>query len=162
MHPMLRLAASISVLLLAACATTGPATTGKVDAVTTPSSAPDPAQLGTRAVARWEHLIARRGDKAWEYLSPGYRGTHPMEPYAKAMNNRPVQWTQAEVYVPEEGEGPSVECLQPRSCTIKMKISFKVKSNLMGVGTLDSWNVLKEHWIHVQDQWYLVPEEVVR
>jgi hypothetical protein len=163
MHSSLRLTLATSLALLAACATTSQSPPKEAppasDAAATGSA---PTQIPPRAIARWEHLIARRADLAWDYLSPGYRETHPRDEYAKAMNERPVQWYQVSVYEPGEGEPPALECANPRSCTLMLKVDFKVRSTLVGVGTLDSWNVVKEHWVNVRDQWYVVPEDVVR
>jgi hypothetical protein len=162
MQSSLRLALATSILLLGACATPSKSPVKEVapSADVAPSSAPT--QIPPRAVERWEHLIARRADLAWEFLSPGYRETHPRDEYAKSMNERPVQWYRVSIYEPGEGEPPALECAQPRSCTVMLKVEFKVRSPLIGVGTLDSWNVVKEHWVNVRDQWYVVPEDVVR
>ena len=163
MHPISRLAAVLAALLLSACASTPATKTAAVDeSAATTKGEPSTDVLAERAIARWEDLIARRAEDAWNYLSPGYRATNPQAAYAKTMNERPVQWYKVERYVVSEGEEPAIECVQPRSCTIKLKVHFKVASNLTGVGMLDSWNVLKEHWVNVRDQWYLVPEDVVR
>jgi hypothetical protein len=160
MHSSIRAAVATGVLLLAACTTNRPSS--GTDSAASGADDLRPGSIATRAVKRWEHLIERKSELAWEYLSPGYRETHPRDAYALAMNNRPVQWFRVQVYEPGEGEEPSLQCAQPRSCTIKLKVHFRVDSHVMGVGTIDSWNVLKEHWIHVRGQWYLVPEDVVR
>lgn len=161
MHPFIRLALPAALLFLAGCATS-PSTGPKPETAAASTATVDPGQIALRATRRWEHLIAREAEKAWDYLSPGYRETHPRDTYAAAMNNRPVQWYKVEVEEPAEGEPPALECAQPRACTIKLKVHFKVRSHVPGLGTLDSWNVLKEHWVNVRGQWYLVPEDVVR
>ena len=48
-----------------------------------------------RAVERWNYLVARQAEKAYDYLSPGTRETQTRESYAASMNNRPVKWTAA-------------------------------------------------------------------
>ena len=55
------------------------------------------AQVDTRAVERWNYLIAHQAEKAYDYLSPGTRETQTRESYAAAMNNRPVKWTRGQV-----------------------------------------------------------------
>ena len=56
----------------------------------------DPAaDVEKRATERWNFLIAHQAEKAYDYLSPGTRETQTRERYAKSMNSRPVQWTQA-------------------------------------------------------------------
>jgi len=49
--------------------------------------------LKTRAVERWDLLIARKADKAWDYLTPGYRETKPRQAYAEEMNGRGIRWS---------------------------------------------------------------------
>jgi hypothetical protein len=165
MRSSIRLGAALSILLLGACAT--PSTSPVKEAppeseASAPAGDLAPGLIALRATQRWQHLIERKAELAWEYLSPGYRATHPREAYAQAMNQRPVQWYQVEAFEPGPEDPPALECAQPRACTIMLKVHFKVRSHLPGVGTLDSWNVLKEHWVNVRDQWYLVPEDVVR
>lgn len=171
MQSSLRLATALGILLLGACAS-NPSSVKQAgpDSGAAPAEAEAPlppgvnpaARIVPRALQRWEHLIGRKAELAWEYLSPGYRETHPRDAYAQAMNNRPVQWYKVEVFEPGPEDPPALECAHARSCTVLLKVHFKVRSNLPMVGTLDSWNVLKEHWVNVRDQWYLVPEDVVR
>lgn len=154
--PMRLLLASM-VVLLAACASTSTGGRGK-----TPAS-PE-AIITERALARWEALIKRDPATAWTYLSPGYRATHPQAKYVKDMSNRPVRWGKVEAYVPDEGDdGGTVACIDPaNSCKIRLKVHFKIASHLTSVGVIESWNVVKESWINVKGQWYVVPEDVVR
>src|SRR5690606_24177248 len=51
-----------------------------------------------RALERWAFLIERKAEKAYDYLSPGYRQTKSRDEYAKEMNNRPVQWSKVLPY----------------------------------------------------------------
>lgn len=166
MQASLRLGAVLGVVLLGACATQAPvkseAPAQDASAGASVENPHAPGHIATRATQRWQHLIERKAELAWDYLSPGYQQTHPRDIYAKSMNERPVQWYKVEVFEPGPEDPPALECAQPRACTIMLKVHFKVRSHLPGVGTLDSWNVLKEHWVNVRDQWYLVPEDVVR
>src|SRR5688572_22783391 len=52
----------------------------------------NPDTIDTRAVERWNYLIAHQAEKAYDYLSPGFRSTQTREVYASSMNSRPVQW----------------------------------------------------------------------
>lgn len=153
MNLPMRLLLASAVLLLTACATTSSG--GKASG--------DPKEaIAERAIARWDSLIKRDPATAWNYLSPGYRSTHPQKKYAEDMSNRPVRWGKVEVYVPDDGS-ESVACIDPTSsCTIRLKVHFKIASHLTSVGVIESWNVVKETWINVKGQWYVVPEDVVR
>ncbi|MEO6689176.1 MAG: hypothetical protein ABIS07_18355, partial [Dokdonella sp.] len=55
----------------------------------------NPDNIDRRAVERWNFLIAHQAEKAYDYLTPGFRATQTREDYAAAMNNRPLQWKSA-------------------------------------------------------------------
>jgi hypothetical protein len=113
----------------------------------------DEEQLTTRPTERWQHLIARRGEQAWEYLSPGYRSTRDKADYIKRMTATPVTWLNAEHH--------SLECDDSGVfCAVNLKVSFRVASRQLGVGEIESFNFLTERWIRVDGIWYHVPEDV--
>lgn len=155
MNLPMRLLLASAVMLLAACATTSSGGRGK--------AAENPEEVITeRALERWASLIKRDPATAWNYLSPGYRSTHPQKKYAEDMSNRPVRWGKVEAYVPDDGT-KTVECVDAASsCSIRLKVHFKIASHLIGVGNIESWNVVRESWIKIKGQWYMVPEDVVR
>ncbi|MHB8448820.1 MAG: hypothetical protein ACYC9P_12955, partial [Rudaea sp.] len=43
----------------------------------------DASVIKTKAVQRWDDLIARKADKAYDFLAPGYRKTISRAQYAK-------------------------------------------------------------------------------
>ena len=156
MNLPMRLLLVSAMLTLAACATTSPAGGGKASAQTPEKIITD------RAIARWDGLIKRDPATAWTYLSPGYRATHPQQKYAQDMVNRPVRWSKVEPFVADDGSA-TVECADPaQSCTIRLKVHYKIASHLTSVGMIESWNVVKETWINVKGDWYMVPDDVVR
>jgi hypothetical protein len=113
----------------------------------------DDEQLTTRPVARWEHLIAKRADQAWEYLSPGYRTTRNREEYIAAMTTRPVSWLNAEYH--------SHNCIDEGSfCEVNLKVTFTIVSRQMSVGEVQSFGYVTERWIKSGDTWFHVPEAV--
>ena len=50
----------------------------------------DASVIKEKAVQRWDYLIAHQAEKAYDFLSPGYRTTITRENYAAGMNNRPA------------------------------------------------------------------------
>lgn len=146
MSPLRLATLALLLPLLLACAAGG-GTKG------TPAVLSDEEQLTTRPIERWEHLIARRADQAWEYLSPGYRSTRDRADYISNMTNRPVIWLRAEPH--------SVDCEDAaRFCTVAIKLHFKVRSRQRGVGDIETQTYLTERWIKSGDTWYHVPEDV--
>lgn len=144
MHPKRLAMLALLLPLLAACAAGG----GNKQA---PLS--DEQQLTTRPLERWEHLIAKRADQAWEYLSPGYRATRVRDEYIAQMTTRPVTWLSAEY--------DSHRCIDEGSfCEVNLKVLFKVVSRQIGVGELQSHGFVTERWIKAGDVWYHVPEDI--
>jgi hypothetical protein len=117
----------------------------------TPGS--DEAQLSTRPIERWNHLIGGEIDRAWDYLSPGYRSTRNRVGYIEAMSNRPVEWIAADYHSHSCDENG-------RFCTVNLKVTFKVRSRQTGVGDVEAFSYLSERWVKSGDIWYHVPEEV--
>lgn len=99
-----------------------------------------------RAVERWNLLIERKAELAYDYLSPGKRATEKREDYATAMNNRPVRWQKVTLY--------GKTCPKEDTCTITLQVDVSVP--LMGnAGSAASLGFPEETWIRGTDGvWY--------
>ncbi|SFN17244.1 hypothetical protein SAMN05216289_10666 [Dokdonella immobilis] len=140
-HALARRAAALLALglLLAGCASEG----------TRPDAKPDGKVAEKRAIERWEFLIKHEAEKAYDYLSPGFRATKSREDYAKEMNNRPIRWTRVLPY--------RSTCDKPDVCVLDLQIDFATK--MPGVGTdVSSVGFVKETWLRTGGKWYLLPE----
>ena len=137
----------IAVLTLAACGdrVTRP-DASVVDAG--PKASPE-AQVKRRAIKRWDLLIERDFDKAYDLLSPGYREVQSRETYVKTMKDRPVQWTS--VFFQKATCEPDV-------CAVEIQVNAQFQMPVMRVGTVDALNVVEENWILSDGEWYLVPK----
>lgn len=142
----LRLAAvGLCAVALAACGTGPKRPDAAADAA--PKMAPRDA-VKTRAIKRWDLLIERRFDEAWELLSPGYREVQPKDAYVRTMKDRPVQWTRVLFQ--------KADC-QPEVCTVEIQVNAQFQMPVMRVGTVEALNVVTESWILSNGEWYLVP-----
>ena len=104
--------------------------------------------LRTRAVERWDLLIAHKADKAWDYLSPGFRETKPREAYAAEMNNRGLHWTKATF---------QSQACDADTCKVRLMVNYNV--DLGGpVGRVGSLSPIEETWIKVKGHWYFLPD----
>lgn len=103
-----------------------------------------------RAVERWGHLIERKGELAYDYLSPGARSQINRDTYASDIAVRPVRWT---AVAPE-----SENCSSEDVCEVKVTISFKVRMPVQGVGDVESKQLVTEKWLRTDGQWYFVPD----
>lgn len=104
--------------------------------------------LKTRAVERWDLLIARKAEKAWDFLSPGFRETKTRAAYAEEMNGRGIRWSKVSY--------ASQEC-DADTCKVRLLVDYNL--NLGGpAGTVKSASPVVETWIKVKGRWYFLPE----
>jgi hypothetical protein len=99
-----------------------------------------------RALERWNFLIAHQADKAYDYLTPGYRETVTREKYANLMNHRPTQW-----------KGVSYtrkECEADR-CSIYLAVSYE--QPMGGGNPVSAVSPQKETWLRLGGVWYHLP-----
>jgi hypothetical protein len=109
----------------------------------------DASVIEQKAVQRWNYLIAHKAEKAYDYLSPGYRATKTRESYAAGMNNRPVNW--------EEVKYIDQSCSQD-VCTVHLKLKYKVMVNLHGMRKIAGNSPVTERWIKESGRWYYLPD----
>jgi hypothetical protein len=130
-----RIFALLAVFLMVGCATTKP-------------KEENSDVLKDRAVQRWNFLIAHQAEKAYDYLSPGYRATKSRDVYAKEMNSRGMKWTNV-VF-------SSKEC-DADACKVRLLVEFKI--DMAGAtGPVQSVSPLVETWIKVDGKWYFLPD----
>jgi len=148
---MLRaLTLALSVATLAACQTGGgtrSADNSRADS-RQDSAMTTQERIKARSVMRWELLIDKKFEEAYELLSPGYREVRPREDYVKIMRGRPVQWTRVLF--------KQAKC-EAESCIVDIEIHAQFEMPVMRVGTVDTLTVLTENWILSDGEWYLVP-----
>jgi hypothetical protein len=107
-----------------------------------------PDNVDRRAVERWNYLIAHQAEKAYDYLTPGFRATQSRETYAAAMNTRPLQWKSAKFV--------GKECDAER-CKVSIDVTYAMTLPGMGKPT-DSTSTQHETWILVKGEWYFLPK----
>lgn len=147
MNPIRPVALSLLALLAVGCASQAPRTEAAADGGALPS-AKEKEIIKQRAIQRWEFLIKQQADKAYDFLSPGYRATKTREAYAAEMNNRPVHWSKVLPF--------SQECEKPTVCVVNLQIDANV--NMPGVkGPVSSVGFVTETWIKTRGKWYILP-----
>ena len=110
----------------------------------------DASAIKEKAVQRWHFLIDHQAEKAYDYLSPGFRETKDRETYAKEMNARPVRWSKVSF--------SSQEC-EADACKVHLSVDYSL--TLGGpVGTVKSIAPVEETWIRVNGRWYYLPNPV--
>ncbi len=109
----------------------------------------NPDNVDRRAIERWNYLIAHQAEKAYDYLTPGFRATQTREAYATAMNNRPLQWKNVTFN--------RKECEEDR-CTVYVDVAYELKMGAGPARSIDSKSTQSETWIRVKGNWYFLPK----
>lgn len=108
------------------------------------SSAPPEQVVRQLATQRWQALLSRNFDKAYEFSVPSYRALRNAEYYKRNREATPVKWISAEVF--------GVEC-EAIKCVVRIKLESKpiVPFNFPGniVGGID------ETWVLEGGKWWM-------
>lgn len=108
----------------------------------------DPNTLDKRSVERWNYLISHEAEKAYDYLTPGYRATQTREQYASAMNNRPITWKKA-TFEKKECDGDH--------CKVDVTIEYSLPVQGASGKRSDASSAQHENWLRIDGQWYYLP-----
>lgn len=104
--------------------------------------------IEARAAQRWQYLIAKQADKAYDYLTPGFRKATPRDRYAASMGGRPIKWSSVKV--------TGKEC-QEDTCDVLLALDYEVLLAGAGARPIKSLAPLREKWVKVDGQWYFLP-----
>ena len=110
----------------------------------------DSSVISTRAVERWDFLISRQAEKAYDYLTPGFRETKTRAEYAQEMNGRGIRWTKAQ-FASQQCDGDV--------CHVHLSVDYNV--TLAGpTGKTRTIGMVVETWVKAKGQWYFLPEQL--
>ena len=101
-----------------------------------------------KAIERWNFLIAHQAEKAYDYLSPGYRATKSRDAYAKEMNERGIRWSKVTF---------SNQQCDADACKVHLIVDYKLKMP-GATGTVGSFSPLTETWLKTDGHWYYLPD----
>lgn len=108
----------------------------------------DGAAVEARATERWNLLIAHQAEKAYDYLTPGFRQTITREKYASDKNDVALRWKSAKV------SGHSCDA---DACTVTVMIEAQVR--MPGIGQAQATTMpSEERWVRVDRNWYYLPD----
>ena len=101
-----------------------------------------------RAVQRWNYLIAHQAEKAYDYLTPGFRATKTRDDYAREMNGRGMHW-----------QGVTFNSAECEADTCKVRLIINIEIDMTGAtGHVKSISPVVETWIKEGGNWYYLPE----
>jgi hypothetical protein len=118
-----------------------------LSACSAPVKKDDGAAVEARATERWNYLIAHQAEKAYDYLSPGYRQTITREKYATQRNDVAMRWKSVQV---------AGHACEADTCTVNLWVESIVP--MQGIAPQPIKTPLEEHWIKVDRTWYYVPD----
>ncbi|KAA9130765.1 hypothetical protein F3N42_10345 [Marinihelvus fidelis] len=129
-------AALTAALLLSACATMGGGTPEE--------------QVADRAQARWDLLLERNLEDAYEYFTPGYRSSVSIDQWRRKLSAQPVTWDGASV--------TGVTCDPEGSCMARVRVDYSIRGGLPGVQQFKSVTDVEETWINSNGEWFYLPK----
>ena len=132
---LIMLAATISILMLTACASTGDAKKHPVEEL---------------AQKRWDAIMAGDFDTAYSLYSPGYRSANSRVDFEISQRTRKVAITAAKV--------ASSEC-DGDACTVSAAVQYRVGAPVPGVSKWESSSKLEERWVRTDGKWWFVPND---
>ena len=108
---------------------------------------PEPLTVEERAQARWDHVVAREFEQAYEFMSPGYRATTPLHEYMIDVMSRPVRWTSAEVI--------GASCLED-VCRVSVEVTYQPIAAPGPLRNIRPTRTLEERWVRADGHWWHV------
>lgn len=110
----------------------------------------DSALVMKRAEQRWNYLIEKKAEKAYEYLTPGYRKTKPLEQYVSEKTAVALRWKSATA-----GKADCAEDV----CTVFVTLNYVVNLPNTGGKPIETFAPLREKWLKTGGTWYLLPDK---
>lgn len=106
----------------------------------------EPQSVEERAQARWDLMVERDFEAAWDYYTPGFRETGNRNEFAADMHGRPVRWREARVM--------GASCDEEDRCIVEVEVTYKPIGGPSELSGMQMTRVLKERWIRLDGQWW--------
>ncbi len=109
--------------------------------------------LETSVNNRWAAIIANDLDKAYEYVSPGFKEIESLQSYKTRIATAKINmnWNAASY--------KSAKCESESVCKVQVSIEYTYTFPRRSMGSSSVNTTLVEDWINVEGDWYLVPKE---
>ena len=97
-------------------------------------------------MTRWAALQAEDWEKAYSFMSPGYRETHSLSSFRARYGGAPGL---------KDHEIRSVSCDEDDLCIATVVASYE--ANIPRMGSHEGRRPFRERWILVDGEWWLFP-----
>lgn len=104
-----------------------------------------PQSVEDRILMRWQHMVDRDFDQAWEFFTPGFRQLTPRETFVAQMASRPVLWHAAELM--------DVECEEDR-CKATLRVTIQPVGGPSALRHLHVPSQVEETWLLMDGVWW--------
>ncbi|NDY94973.1 hypothetical protein [Wenzhouxiangella limi] len=104
--------------------------------------------LEERVMARWQHMIERDFEAAWEYYTPGFQQTTPREDFADDMGRRPIRWQSSNLI--------RSEC-EKESCSVWVEVEYQPVGAPGPLREMRPVRINEERWLQIEGQWWFSP-----
>ena len=108
-----------------------------------------PENIEDRAQSRWDALLASDYERAYTYLTPGYRSSQSAVDYQVAFRLRKVGY-EAAAYLDHE--------CAAEACTVRMVMDYTLIAPLRGVMEWKGKATIEEKWVRIDGQWWFLPD----
>ena len=107
-------------------------------------------KLENRVLDFWKYKIEKRFDKAYDFLSPGWRTTESVESYALRVGKSKIKWISAKV--------DKKSCKQKDYCIVTVLITYSFKPKHAKKEMVVE-SPIKENWLLKNNTWYQLPKD---
>ncbi len=108
--------------------------------------------IDSKAVKRWEAIIASDYDKAYAYFTPGYKKTESIESFANKITNSKmrVEWKSVKFL--------GKTCETEKLCEVKLELLYKYQFPRKSLGEIELPSTITEKWLLKDGKWSFLPK----
>lgn len=101
-------------------------------------------QVRQLATERWQALLAKKWDVAYQYTTPGFRKVRTLDEYRVRVSSVPVRWESAEVL--------RADCETER-CVVRIKLNTRPLLPPFNKTPIESG--IDEIWVQQDGRWWI-------
>ncbi|MFK5855707.1 MAG: hypothetical protein QM503_06215 [Bacteroidota bacterium] len=109
-------------------------------------------KLDNRVIDFWHHKINKNFDKAYDFLSPGWKSNESKDSYQVRLKQSQIKWLSSKI--------KEKTCSETYLCTVTLDIEYEFifKGTMTGSKIVVPSQVT-EKWLMKDNIWYFVPSE---
>ncbi|VAW34918.1 hypothetical protein MNBD_GAMMA01-2179 [hydrothermal vent metagenome] len=108
-------------------------------------------KLDNRIIEFWNYKINNDFNKAYEFLSPGWRSSEDKESYVRRMSRSVVDWLGIKI--------KDKKCSEKYLCVVVLEIEYEYHFKGTMAGKIRIPSDIRETWLMKDNIWYYVPNK---